>query len=68
MSTIKPCALALLAAVALSGCGIIDRKVARYAGVARNCVDGVTYLQFASGATVQVDRTGKPVPCGGVDG
>ena len=47
----KACVLFLIA-VALSGCG-----------AAKTCIDGVTYLQFTSGATVQVDRTGKPVQC-----
>lgn len=56
--------LAVLA-VGLSGCGWLDRKVASVTGGAtKTCIDGVTYLQFTSGATVQVDRTGRPVPCG----
>jgi hypothetical protein len=48
----------------LTGCGNINRSVAKYTGVAKACIGGVTYLQFASGATVQVDRSGTPVPCG----
>lgn len=48
----------------LSGCGWFDRKMSAITGNAtKTCVDGVTYLQFTSGATVQVDVTGKPVAC-----
>lgn len=55
--------LAILLLV-LSGCGQIDRSMAKFTGNAtKTCVDGVTYLQFTSGATVQVDRSGLPVPC-----
>ena len=44
-----------------SGTG--HQTVAKYTGFSRVCVDHVTYLQFTSGAAVQVDPTGKPVPC-----
>lgn len=51
-------------ATLLSGCGVIDRKVAGITGGAsETCIDGVIYLQFTSGATVKVDQTGKPVAC-----
>lgn len=51
-------------ALAVSGCGKMDRAVAGFTGDAvKTCVDGVTYLQFTSGAAVQVDANGKPVPC-----
>ena len=54
----------LLIAMALAGCGAADRFAAGVTGgAAKTCIDGVTYLQFTSGATVQVDRTGKPVQC-----
>lgn len=50
--------------VALSGCGWFDRKVVAFTGsAAKTCVDGVSYLQFTSGAALQVDATGKPVGC-----
>jgi hypothetical protein len=57
--------LATLALIfTMVGCGWFDRKVAAATGGAtKTCVDGVTYLQFTSGATVQVDVTGKPVAC-----
>lgn len=55
---------ALVVSVALSGCGWFDRKVAAFTGGAtKTCVDGVSYLQFTSGATLQVDTMGKPVGC-----
>jgi hypothetical protein len=47
----------------LTGCGVADRVVGGVTGYANICVKGVNYLQFTSGATVQVDRDGKPVAC-----
>lgn len=47
----------------LTACGSMERAVAHYTGYSEMCVDGVTYIQFTSGATVKVDRTGKPVAC-----
>lgn len=55
----------VLGAIMLSGCGRVDRWWAGTTGQpVETCVDGVTYLQFTSGATVKVDREGNPVPCG----
>ena len=55
--------LAVLA-LSLGACGKIDRSIASWTGAAsKTCIDGVTYLQFTSGATVQVDANGKPVAC-----
>ena len=53
----------LAGAVALGGCGMISRTVAHYTGHSEQCVDGVAYLQFPSGATVKYDRAGKVVTC-----
>lgn len=50
-------------ALAVSGCGKMDQMEAHYTGYSKICVDGVTYIQFTSGATAQVDKDGKPVPC-----
>jgi hypothetical protein len=53
-----------LLCMTLAGCGWFDRKVAVVTGGAtKTCIDGVTYLQFTSGATVQVDPQGRPVAC-----
>lgn len=55
-------------ALALSGCGRIDRWAAGMTGKGSEvCHRGVTYVQFTSGATVAVDRAGKPIPCGKID-
>lgn len=54
----------LLAAASLTGCGWFERKVtANITGHAVTCVDGVAYLQFPSGVTVQYDRTGRIKTC-----
>lgn len=54
----------MAAALALAGCGKIDRGIAGLTGDAvETCIDGVVYLQFTSGAAVKVDITGKPVAC-----
>jgi hypothetical protein len=54
----------LIMSLLLSGCGVIQRKVvANVTGWSRICVNGVSYLQFPSGVTVEVDRDGKPRPC-----
>lgn len=56
--------IVIFVAVLVSGCGAADRFAANITGSAsKTCVDGVTYLQFTSGAAMQVDRTGKPVAC-----
>ncbi len=55
---------AAVLALGLGGCGYVNRGVAEYTGVVKTCFEGVPYLQFPSGATVQMDRAGKPVPCG----
>lgn len=48
----------------LGGCGYMDRKCVGFTGKpVTTCYDGITYLQFTSGATVQFDINGKPVPC-----
>lgn len=56
--------IGLLAAVCLlSGCGQVDQAGAALFGVSKVCVDGVTYLQFTSGAAAQIDQNGRPVRC-----
>jgi hypothetical protein len=58
--TVLVCVIAGL----LSGCGKIDRVTSSFTGKPSEvCVDGVSYLQFTSGATVKLDINGKPVPC-----
>lgn len=52
-----------LAALSLAACGKASRYEAAYTGYSKICVDHVQYIQFTSGAAVQVDPTGKPVGC-----
>ena len=53
----------IAAVLALSACGQVGRMEAAATGYSKICVDGVSYLQFTSGATAQLDATGKPVVC-----
>lgn len=61
----------VLAVVAI-GWGLLDiflstgtshRKIAEYTGYSTICVEGVKYIQFVSGASVQYDASGKVVTC-----
>ncbi|AEG91588.1 hypothetical protein [Ramlibacter tataouinensis] len=54
----------MVLAMALAGCGWFDRKVtANLTGYSVACVEGVRYLQFPSGVTVQYERDGRPKLC-----
>lgn len=53
----------LTLALTLTACGQVDRATAQLVGYSKVCVDGITYLQFTSGATVQVNAQGLPVAC-----
>lgn len=55
--------LAVVLLTSLAGCGKADRIAASWTGYSETCVDGVTYIQFTSGAARKDDRNGKPVPC-----
>jgi hypothetical protein len=60
---IKMILIAALAAT-LTGCGWYERKVvANITGYSKTCVEGVTYLQFSSGVTPQLNIDGLPVAC-----
>jgi hypothetical protein len=51
-------------ASSLAGCGWFDRKVtANLTGYSTSCIEGVSYLQFPSGVTVQYTREGRPKTC-----
>ena len=43
--------------------GAVHRRIAQYTGYSTICVDGVKYIQFTSGASVQYDANGKVVTC-----
>lgn len=49
--------------VASVGCGSLGRQVAQFTGWSKTCVEGVSYLQFPSGVTVQYGTDGKIVTC-----
>jgi hypothetical protein len=57
--------LAVIAAtVMLSGCGAIDRFVAKVTGDgSETCHDGVIYLQFTSGVSVKYNQDGSISTC-----
>jgi len=59
----KKVALAVVVAVALSGCGYFDRAGATFTGSSETCVDGVKYIQFTSGASVKYTPDGKIATC-----
>ena len=51
-------------ALSLTGCGFFDRYVvANVTGYSKTCIEGVTYLQFASGATPQFNVDGSMKAC-----
>jgi len=53
-----------LVALSLAGCGWFERKVtANVTGHAVACIDGVRYLQFPSGVTVQYNPDGRIRTC-----
>lgn len=60
-TAILGCAILL----SLSACGNFERGVAKFKGHAQQCVDGVMYLQFASGATVKYRPDGRIWTCNG---
>lgn len=58
------CCTLLLLCLTLTGCGWFDRKVtANITGHAVSCIEGVRYLQFASGVSVQYGTDGKVKTC-----
>lgn len=59
--------LALFTALLLTGCGFWSRQVASTIGYAQICVNGVSYLQFTSGVSVEYNRDGDVKVCGNVE-
>lgn len=55
--------IAFTAILLLSGCGAYERVGAAVTGWSRVCVDGVSYLQFVSGVTVEYTPDGKIKTC-----
>lgn len=59
----KNLVILVIAGISLVGCGKMDRLEAHYTGYSKVCVEGVQYIQFTSGASVQYDKDGKVVTC-----
>jgi len=57
--------LLLITAAVITGCdtGTVRTQKGVVHDYQMNCIDGVTYLLFPGGAVVQLDRSGRPVPC-----
>lgn len=47
----------------LSSCGKVDRWWASWTGNSEVCIDGVTYIQFISGASVKYNTNGTIATC-----
>ena len=52
-----------LGVVALTGCGKISRVEAAWTGHSIECVNGVSYVQFTSGAAPLYTIDGKLIAC-----
>lgn len=51
-------------ALLLTSCGSANKIEAHWQGYAEVCVKGIVYLQFPSGATVEIDKsTDKAARC-----
>ena len=53
----------VLGSCLLFGCGGMQRSCAVVKGHDKVCIEGVSYLQFPSGVTVQYNKDGKVVLC-----
>ena len=47
----------------LVGCGRVERTIANVTGYSTQCIDGVEYIQFASGASVAYNADGSIKKC-----
>lgn len=60
----KNVVILICAAMVLSGCGWLDREVAKMTGSAsKSCLSGVLYYQFTSGAAVAYNTDGSVKTC-----
>ena len=59
----KTTLLLIVLAGPVSGCGWFGRAAATVTGYSTHCVEGVRYIQFASGATVMYSADGKIRAC-----
>jgi hypothetical protein len=56
-------AVVALFALIATGCGQMSRVKANFSGMSRQCVEGVSYLQFPSGVTVEYVPDGNIKTC-----
>jgi hypothetical protein len=49
--------------ILVGGCGAMQRAEAKWTGEAVQCVDGVNYIQFTSGASVKYNTNGTISLC-----
>lgn len=49
--------------ISLLGCGKLSRIEATLAGYSIECIEGIRYIQFTSGATPKYNREGKIEVC-----
>lgn len=47
----------------LGACGNMSRIDANITGYSKECIEGVSYIQFPSGVTTQYDKSGHVVTC-----
>ena len=59
----KKVMMVAVACVILAGCGGVGQLEASLTGYSESCVDGVAYLQFASGVTVKYNPDGTVATC-----
>jgi hypothetical protein len=53
----------VLVLLLLTSCGVAGRVGATLTGYFSTCIDGVSYLQFTSGVTVQYNKDGTVKKC-----
>lgn len=63
MSMFKKLIVLLTLSLGLSGCGYFERMTATATGYSTQCINGVEYLQFTSGASVAYTSEGKIKTC-----
>lgn len=62
MKKMKVC-MFIMFVLLVTSCGYFSRFVGAITGTSRICVEGVSYLQFTSGASVEYTTEGKIQTC-----
>lgn len=58
-----PLLLVFSALLFVSACGEMQRGKAQFSGYSTTCIDGVAYVQLASGASVKYTPDGSVAKC-----